>query len=813
MQSRQSSAWVVHKFGGTSVKDAAMFRRVAAIVRAEQAREAGSRVAVVVSAMSKVTDALFDLCARAGRGDDVEVPLAALVKRHHDTIDDLLGSGPAAALKARVDADARGIHHLLRAVHVLRAQNEGIVEVVAGHGEVWSAQILAGLLGCPFMDARQTLVVRPSDLGPVVDDDVSRTHVAGFVAGIDLTVITGYVAATPEGVPVTLKRNGSDFSASIFGSLLDARSVTIWTDVDGVLSADPRRVSEAVVLDEMSYEEAMELAYFGAKVVHPRTMQPCVDRGIPIWIKNTFRPEARGTVIHRSTAATTSSGPIIKGFTTIDGIALLNLEGAGMVGVPGVAERLFGALRQAGVSVVVISQASSEHSICFAVPDHDADRARDVAIAAFHNGAGVALGMSIGIQRDCSVLAAVGDGMAKRAGVAGRFFTALGDVGVSVRAVAQGSSERNLTAVIDGKDSTRALRAVHARFTLEKTLLSVGVIGTGGIGTALLAQVKAQKEELKHRFHVDVRIAAVATSKTMTLDDGAPEPLDWQRFAEHVRPAHLPHAVIVDCSAADDVADRYAGWLLQGIHVVTPNKRAASGPLSRWKAITAAARQGHARYQGEATVGAGLPVISTLKELLLTGDDVVSVEGVLSGTLSWIFNTWKPGEAFSSLVREARVRGYTEPDPREDLSGLDFARKLVVLAREMGRDVSLDDVDVVDLAPGLPFGVPVDALLAAMTEIDAQMATRQKAAIDAGRVLRMVGAIPETGRLRVSLEALPMTHPFARLDGTDNMLCFRTRRYANRPLVIQGPGAGAEVTAGGVFGDLLRIAAHLGGDV
>jgi aspartokinase/homoserine dehydrogenase 1 len=483
-----------------------------------------------------------------------------------------------------------------------------------------------------------------------------------------------------------------------------------------------------------------------------------------------------------------------------------------MVGVPGVAEKLFAALRAEGVSVVVISQASSEHSICFAVPDDDADRARAVVEAAF---AGVK-GMGVAVERGCAVLAAVGDGMAQRAGVAGKFFSALGDVGVSVKAVAQGSSERNVTAVIAGADSTRALRAVHNRFTLAKTTLSLGLVGPGLIGSALLAQLEAQREMLRARFHVDLRVVAVASRRGMSLrgeGEDVDVALDWDRFVDRVRPSHAPHAVIVDCSASDDVADRYAGWLRRGIHVVTPNKRAASGPLVRWQSIVDAVRHGPARYYGEATVGAGLPVVATLKELLLTGDDVSAVEGVLSGTLSWIFNTWQPGEAFSQKVREARAKGFTEPDPREDLSGLDFARKLVVLAREMGRAVSLDDVDVEDLAPGLAFGQPLEALLGGMTAVDVALAARQRAAHDEGKVLRMVGAVPEQGRLRVSLQALPATHPFSRLDGTDNMLCFRTRRYADRPLVVQGPGAGAEVTAGGVFGDLLRIAARLGGDV
>lgn len=824
------NTWVVHKFGGTSVANADMFRRVADIVKAERAP--GRKVAVVVSAMSKVTDALFDLCARAGRPDGgTAEALAAIVKRHHDTIDALvLEPARAAHVKARIDDDARELLQLLGAERVigrlLGRRTEVIDEVVAGHGEVWSAQILAALLGCPFMDARKTLLVKPAELGPVIQEEESRRRTLAFLdeqgPGTDLVVITGYVASTPEGTPTTLKRNGSDFSASIFGALLHASAVTIWTDVDGVLSADPRRVTEAVLLDEMSYEEAMELAYFGAKVVHPRTMQPAVDKQIPIWIKNTFRPEVRGTVICRTDPSASSKGPLVKGFTTIDHIALLNLEGTGMVGVPGVAERLFGALRGAGVSVVVISQASSEHSICFAVPEAQVEAARGVVEQAFAVERAQGAISGVAVQTGCSVLAAVGDAMALRPGVAARFFSALADVGVNVRAVAQGSSERNITAVIDGKDSTRALRAVHARFTLSNLTLSVGLIGPGLIGKTLLAQIEAQAAALRSRFGVELRVRAIAGRERMLLDEKHVDasrlgtegvPTDLEAFAAHVRPAHLPHAVIVDCSASDAVADRYAAWISQGIHVVTPNKRAASGPIARWRAIEEAGTRSGARYWGEATVGAGLPVMTTLKDLLHTGDTVNAVEGVLSGTLSWIFNSLTPEKSFSSLVREARARGYTEPDPREDLSGLDFARKLVVLGRAMGKQLTLDDVEVEDLAPGLPFGAPLEELLAALAPVDTKIAERQRRAIAEKRVLRMVGVVPESGRPRVSLEAVPLDHPFARLDGTDNILAFRTLRYGTRALVVQGPGAGAEVTAGGVFGDLLRIAAHLGGRV
>ena len=821
MLTPQTSPWAVHKFGGTSMSGDDGIRRVAELVRGAER----PRTAVVVSAMAGVTNALFACCARAAERDERwRDELDAVVARHVLVASALLNAAESARIAAVLERDSRDLKDLLRAIQLLGSHPEALDDVVAGHGELWSAQLLAAFLGCDWLDARQALIVRPAELGPAVDWVESRKRLDAWLPGksAGVVVVTGYIAALPDGTPTTLKRNGSDFSASIFGALLDASEIVIWTDVDGVLSADPRRVPEAVVLDEMSYEEAMELAYFGAKVVHPRTMQPAVERGIPIWIKNTFKPSARGTVIQKASASSSSSSPAVKGFTTIDGVALLNLEGTGMVGVPGIAERLFGALRGAGVSVIVISQASSEHSICVAIPDAQVDLAKETIERAFTAERALGHVDNVVVQRQCSIVAAVGDAMAERTGVAARFFGALGDARVNVRAVAQGSSERNITAVVDAKDSTRALRAVHARFTLSDTTLSVGVVGPGLIGRALLAQLQSQRAELKRRFHVDLRVRAIATSTRMLLqddanlqafDDDAPTATDLQIFGRFVRAEHLPHAVIVDCSASDVVADHYARWLRQGIHVVTPNKRAASGPLTRWEEIKAAARSGRARYFGEATVGAGLPVITTLSDLMNTGDHVVAVEGVLSGTLSWMFNTLDTDTSFSTLLREARRLGYTEPDPREDLSGLDFARKLVVLAREMGRSVALEDVVVEDLAPGAPFGAPLEELLARLGNVDARIRGLQLEARAQGSVLRYVGTIPESGAPSVSLRLLPMTHAFARLTGTDNVIAFRTRRYDKQPLVVQGPGAGPEVTAGGVFADLLRLAARVGGDV
>jgi aspartokinase/homoserine dehydrogenase 1 len=638
--------------------------------------------------------------------------------------------------------------------------------------------------------------------------------------GFDGTVIiTGFIASDPRGVQTTLGRNGSDFSASIFGALLDAETIHIWTDVDGVLSADPRRVPDAEVIDSLSYNEAMELAYFGAKVIHPQTMAPAVGRAIPIWIRNTFAPERPATLI----CADPESALPVKGITTIEDIALVNLEGAGMIGVPGTAHRLFGALREEGISVVLISQGSSEHSICCAVPRVECERAVAVVRAAFARELADGQIHSVEVDVDLAILAVVGDGMAGLPGVAAKVFGALGAAAVNVRAIAQGASERNISVVVPSKAATRALRAVHASFYLSDHTISIGVIGPGIVGRALLEQIASQSERLRRDFKLDLRVRGLLSSKRMLLSergvplegwrealDGADEPADLSRFVEHVAAEHLPHHVIIDCTASGEVAAHYAGWLAAGIHVVTPNKKANSAPLADYRAVNAARRAGGSHYLYEATVGAGLPVIQTLRDLRETGDDIVSIEGIFSGTLAYLFNVYDGRRAFSDIVREAKQRGYTEPDPRDDLSGMDVARKLIILGREMGLTLEMSDVKVESLVPaGLEQG-SVQDFLDRLPAHDAVMAARVERAGAAGKVLRYVGRLTASGDATVGVVECDARHAFANIALTDNVVRFATTRYSSNPLIVQGPGAGPEVTAGGIFADLLRLSAYLG---
>lgn len=829
--STNPSGWHVHKFGGTSMGDADCFRRVADILLEEPV----ARQAVVVSAMSKTTDALLGLVAAAEQSaPDIPARIDAIAARYRSTAHALLKQKRGAdEILGTFAADLEDLRDVLRAISLVRQAGDRSRDLIAGYGELWSSRLLAAYLReraaafagarqVHWIDARQLIVIERGEMGPAVQWDESRAN-AGRLFTPDtfgIAVITGFIASERNGLHTTLGRNGSDFSASIVGALLDAEKITIWTDVDGVMSADPNRVPEAAIINALSYSEAMELAYFGAKVIHPQTMSPAVQRGIPIWIRNTFNPAATGSLIGPE------SGPSqpIKGITAVDDVALLNIEGAGMIGVPGTADRLFGALREADISVILISQASSEHSICIGVPSAMAARAERVVHRAFAVELKQGLVQSVTVKNPCSVIAVVGDGMAGMPGIAGRFLGTLGNAGINVKAIAQGSSERNISAVIARQDSTRALRAVHSGFYLSAETISIGIVGPGNVGQVLLRQMAAELSRLKSQFNLDLRVRAIASSTRMLLSDRAIDlrtwqedfgklsvPLDWAEFTNHVHAEHLPHAVVVDCSASAEVANRYVEWLGGGVHVVTPNKKAPSGPLDFYDQLLEVRRRNNTRFLYETTVGAALPIVGTLRDLRETGDEIRNIEGIFSGTLAYLFNVFDGTKPFSTIVREAREAGYTEPDPRDDLSGMDVARKIIILSREMGMRLEISDVLVESLVPaGLEKGGS-EEFLRALPAHDEAMAQRWARATSAKEVLRYVGRLdPRAGTATVRLESLPLRHPFANINLTDNIVRYASARYSENPLVVQGPGAGPAVTAAGVFADILRLATYLG---
>ena len=915
----RNSGFEVHKFGGTCVGSSERISGCCDLLIANA--KAGVKIFGVVSAMGvakkgepKVTDCLINATDMASARDPAYAEeLVKLEHKHRTTAEALLtDKSEFDAYMSAFDAELTDLASMLKAMSIAGTSTQAFADFVVGHGELWTARLCAAAIRCKgydaeWIDARDILIVTDAEDGGV-DVDYERSNANldkifndrghGEKGAGRILIATGFIARTPDGVPTTLKRNGSDYSATIFGAMLIAAKITIWTDVDGVYSADPRKVKEAVCLDTLSYNEAWELSYFGANVLHPRTTLPAMRYSIPIVLRNYFNQAAPGTSILDGCPIDTDvvcgsaeDASLIKGLATIDDVCLINVEGTGMVGVPGTANAVFQTVKEANCNVVMISQASSEHSICFAVRSHDADRAITALSKRFEKAIAAGRIKEVTAVRNCSILAVVGQNMCQVCGVAASVFEALASSAVNVIAIAQGASEYNITVVVDKNDVTKALNAVHGRFYLSKTVMTVGLVGPGLVGQTLLRQMKEQLSELKTDFSVDLRVVGVTGVSKMLLtgdDDVAlnldtwqedykasATPVDMAAFTQHVVDSGAPNQVIIDCSASEEVASHYKEWLQRGINVVTPNKKANSGPLDYYKELRSIARDGYTHYFYEGTVGAGLPIISTVRNLVDSGDRVKKIEGIFSGTLSYIFNTYADGDAFSDVVKKAKELGYTEPDPRDDLSGTDVARKVVILAREVGLDLELSDVPVESLVPeALRDAESAEAFLAALPEHDGgafytlvpirprrrgerrslrtfagaslrpplafnprarclstptdafqlhpdirlygmaltEMAAKMAEATAAGEKLRYVGVVDvEAGTGSVELRRYAATHPFGALSGSDNIMSFETKRYASGgTLVVRGPGAGAEVTAGGVFGDVLRVAQYLG---
>ena len=856
------AGWKVHKFGGTCVGSSERISGVCDLL-IESAKN-GNQTLAVVSAMGvitkeepKVTDCLINATTMAAARDDkYEGELEKLREKHTRTATDLLTDKTEFENYMKdFNAELGNLEAMLKAIRIAGCSTETFADFVVGHGELWTARLTAAAIRCKggkaqWIDAREVLIVTEAEDGGVdVDYEKSNRLLdtwndsKGCIDKDTIIICTGFIASTPDGFPTTLKRNGSDYSATIFGALVVADDITIWTDVDGVYSSDPRRVKDAVCLERLSYNEAWELAYFGANVLHPRTTLPAMKFSIPICIRNYFAQDAPGTLIaarceipaDQSEKGTknvgkvvSTAGELIKGITTIDDVCLITVEGTGLVGVPGFASAVFSTVRDANCNVVMISQASSEHSICFAVRQNESDRVTAALNTRFEKAIASGRVSRVVALNNCSILSAVGQNMANVPGVSAMLFTALASAAVNVIAISQGASEYNITVVIKKSDCIKAVNAVHSRFYASRTPLSVGIVGPGLVGKTLLAQMQEQKQTLLDKFGVDLRVVAISggskmhlseTGGNVDLDDwenkysNENEPADFEKFTDHVVESNSPNQVIIDCSASDEVALQYKGWLSRGIHVVTPNKKANSGPYAYYKSLRNIQRDSYTHYFYEATVGAGLPIISTVKSLEDAGDDIKLIQGIFSGTLSYIFNTLTPDKKFSDVVAEAKANGYTEPDPRDDLSGVDVARKVTILARECGLSLELSDIPIESLVPEPLQNVEsVDEFMQKLPDYDHEIAAKMAAAEANGNKLIFVGVVDvENKKGSVQLKEYPKDHPFAQLKGSDNIISYISKRYTEAgPLVVRGPGAGAEVTAGGVFADVLRVCAHLG---
>lgn len=813
----------VLKFGGSSLATPATIRAVGRILLA--ARRGGPVVAVV-SAFHDVTNQLIECARLAEHADESYIAgFDALARRHRAAVTQLV-TRRRARVRADVDAMLDELRSTLQGIHLLRHCPLRALDMTASFGERLSARIVAAYLDqhhpAEFVDARELIVTDDqfTHAGVIFPKTNRRTRARlGRVMRRrgTIPVVTGFVGATEDGHTTTIGRNGSDYSAAIVGAAMNASAIEIWTDVDGVLSADPRIVPAAFVLPRMTYEEAMELSYFGAKVLHSATIAPAVAKRIPIFIRNTFHPDAPGTLISR---AAEHSDALAKGITSVGSLSLVTVRGPGMVGVPGVAGRLFRALASRRVNVVIISQASSEHTICFGVKSADARRAVEAIRGEFrfefHDQS-----MIVDVKGDQAILAVVGEGMKGRPGVAGKVFESLGRQNINISAIAQGGSERNISCVIDEAQQARALNAIHQGFFETNRRLALAVIGVGNVGGAVLRQLEQQRSYLLAKGF-DVTVVGVANSRRFVVDRrgidlwkwkellaGSGETMNAHAFAARLGAMELTNAAIVDCTVGPTIVEAYPAFIDANLHIVTPNKWANALPWNRYAALMERLARRKRHFLFEANVGAGLPVVSTLRDLIASGDDIVRIEGILSGTLSYLFNTFDGTVPFSRLVADAHRLGFTEPDPRDDLSGQDVARKLLILARQIGLHMDLDDVRVDSLVPGpLARGAYSSRFLTAFQRHDEAMAARVRRAAARGAVLRYVGTL-ERGRARAGLKEFARTHPVAGAKGSDNIIAFTTRRYSRTPLVVQGPGAGADVTAMGVFSDILKLLHYL----
>lgn len=812
----------VLKFGGTSVADA---QRVVNVSEIAINTSMQVQTALVLSAPAGVTNILVSMVKSALAGSDCKNEFNALDQIIRPLITNLSAQYPkfeSAKVLEFYEDIVRELERRVAGIALLGSCPDAVAAFIHCRGEALSIAIMSELLHAreqqvQVIDPVEVLVCDGKFLESSVDIEASIERFKRI--SIDpkaIVLMSGFCGGNRQGQLVLLGRNGSDYSAACLAAISKAQCCEIWTDVDGVYSCDPRAVPDAVLLRRMSYKEAMELSYFGAKVLHPRTITPIAQYRIPCLIKNTLNPQGEGTLISEET----DRNLITKGISDLKNVSMINVSGPGMKGMVGMAGRLFTCISRANVSIVLITQSSSEYSITFCVHSEDAFAARSAIEEEFKLEIDAHLLDPIEIQDKKAIISVVGEGMRTAKGVSSKFFRALAQANINVNAIAQGSSERSISAVIDGNKVSEAVFSCHTAFFSGRQIIDLIIVGVGGVGNALLNQIEKQKDELKKRNSIEIRVICVANSSTFVKDpvglklDQVPAmlagsnngPFTIEEAKRLVDDSHLVNPVFVDCTSSDSIALSYLELMQAGYHVVTPNKKANTSTYEYYTGLRSIAQKCHRKFYYEATVGAGLPVINTLQNLLAAGDRLIEFNGIMSGTLSYIFGLVDEGKSLSEATKDAYERGYSEPNPRDDLEGMDVARKLLILARECGYKLDLSDIEVeCPVDKKFLAGNNAQEVLENLRHADEAFATLVAQAKSEGKVLRYVATIKEGGKCSCGIKAVGPEDPLFKVVGGENALSFTSAYYQPIPLVIRGYGAGTDVTAAGVFSDILRL--------
>ena len=810
------------KFGGSSVAHSQNILLVENIIKKEASE---GRIVVIVSALHGVTDQLIKAAESASvQDEDYHKIVQDLEEKHIHLVKELIPVLAQSSWLSFVKKHFNDLEDIYNGISVLGELTDRIKDKIASYGEFLSSHIIAARLqeqglDCLWMNSADLIKTDSSFTHAKVDFSQTDHNLKNYLSKHQNRIIIGpgFIASDPKNNMTTLGRGGSDYTASIIAAAIHAEELQIWTDVSGMMTADPRLASNAKPISEISYHEAMELSHFGAKVLYPPSIQPVMVKNIDLLIKNTFVPEAQGTLIsHRLKVEENKKQQIAVGISNMCHIALLTLEGSGMVGIPGISAKLFQCLSQEKINIILITQGSSEHSITIAINEKDAYHAENVINSAFADDINLKRVSPVKIETGLTIVALVGENMKSRSGVSAKMFGCLGNNGINIRAIAQGSSERNISIVISEKDSKKAVNVLHEEFfESEIKQIHLYICGTGNVGSKLIQQIYEQNSYLKENFLINLRIAGISNSRNMIFSDQGisyENYLNWdieskkasvREFAEEIIQRNLRNSVFVDVTASPEVPEIYESLLKKSINIVACNKIAASSNFEKYTTLKNTARNHNCKFYFETNVGAGLPVIGTINDLIKSGDKIVSIQAVLSGTLNFVFNHYDGSRTFSEVVAQAQKEGYTEPDPRLDLSGTDVARKILILAREAGYPLQFEQIENIGFLPEECMQGSVEDFYEKLTQYEDHFKSLLSHAKNNGKILKYTAEF-ENGKAKVGLQQVASDSDLFHLYGKDNIVIFKTLRYSEQPLVIKGAGAGAEVTASGVFADIIR---------